>query len=38
MATLGPEQVPLWLGTVGMLVGTLYFGACGWGVTNTTTT
>ena len=32
MAIPGPEQVPLWLGTVGMLVGTLYFGARGWGV------
>ena len=32
MPTPGAEQIPLWLGTVGMLVGTLYFGARGWGV------
>ena len=34
MATPGSEQLWLWLGTVGMLLGMLYFIARGWGETD----
>ena len=34
MASPGSEQLWLWLGTAGMLLGMLYFIARGWGETN----
>ena len=32
MSVLGTEEMWLWLGTAGMLAGTLYFLVDGWGV------